>query len=80
MQISNNSKGENMTREEFKRFAAGQFVLGKASVDTKELETFVNGAVFAWDELNKRNVSNKLQDAFIKFNETKDGYAATKPA
>lgn len=49
-----------MTREEFKRFAAGQFVIGKPSVDVKELETYTNGAVFAYDELNKKLTTTKI--------------------
>lgn len=42
-----------MTREEFKRYAAGTFVIGKSSFDHKMLEAYMDGALLAWDTFNK---------------------------
>jgi hypothetical protein len=43
-----------MTREEFKRYAAGTFVIGKSSFDHKMLEAYMDGALNAWDMFNKQ--------------------------
>lgn len=42
-----------MNRDDFRKLAAGHFVLNKPSIDTKELNVYVEGAVMAWDYLQK---------------------------
>jgi len=54
-----------MTREEFKRYAAGTFVIGKSSFDHKMLEAYMDGALLAWDTFNKIKKIEQDQQTFI---------------
>ena len=49
-------------REEFKHLAAGQFCYGKPSIDIKELKTYVEGALMAFDALTKQTMKNKIEN------------------
>lgn len=49
----------NITREEFKLMAAGNFVLGKPSVDIQNLQIYVDAALFAYDFIAKKTIENK---------------------
>lgn len=51
-----------MTREDFKRLAAGNFAMAKPSIDPKEMSVYVDGAIFAWDHLQKRNITVSVTD------------------
>ena len=59
-----------MTREEFKRLAAGNFALSKPTIDAKEMETYVDGAIFAYDSMNKKRTDDKAMFSALteKFN------------
>lgn len=48
-----------MTREEFKAFAAGNYIQGKATIDMTELTRYVDGAMMAWDFREKEKRDNK---------------------
>lgn len=49
----------NITREDFKMMSAGQFVLGKPSIDIKELQIYVDASVNAYDFLTKKQLEEK---------------------
>lgn len=49
----------NITREEFKLMAAGNFVLGKPSVDIQNLQIYVDAALFTYDFIAKKTIESK---------------------
>lgn len=61
-----------MTREEFKRYAAGTFVIGKSSFDHKMLEAYMDGALNAWDMFNKQK--KVIEDQSQHNNQHQDSY------
>lgn len=69
-----------MTREEFKRYAAGTFVIGKSSFDHKMLEAYMDGALNAWDMFNKQKkaIEDQSQQSTINHQESYDSLAVVK--
>lgn len=61
-----------MTREEFKRYAAGTFVIGKSSFDHKMLEAYMDGALNAWDMFNKQK--KVIEDQSQHNNQQQESY------
>ena len=43
----------SLSREDFRYYAAGRFVLGKGSVDALQLAIYVDGALMAWDKATR---------------------------
>jgi hypothetical protein len=52
-----------MDREQFKTLAAGKFALSKLedTIDKNQMLAFIEGAVFAWDYLNKTKKKEEPQ-------------------
>lgn len=55
----------NLTREEFKLMAAGNFVLGKPSVDIQHMQIYVDAALFAFDFISKKTIESKKRIASL---------------
>jgi hypothetical protein len=55
MKTTSQQKDNTMTREDFKRLAAGNYALREQTIDAKEMNTYVEGAIFAYDLLNKHD-------------------------
>lgn len=54
----------NFSREEFKRMAAGNYVLGKSTFDPKMLEAYVDGAMLYWDLQVAKKAKEKV-DTYV---------------
>lgn len=50
-----------MTRDEFKMISLGNYVLTRRgeTIDQKNLEAYSEGAMFAWDQMNKKKIQEK---------------------
>lgn len=64
----------NITREEFKFMAAGNFVLGKPSVDIQHMQIYVDAALFAYDFISKKTIESKKRIASLPTLKTPTAY------
>jgi hypothetical protein len=60
VKTTSQQKENNMTREEFKRLAAGNYALNKSTIDPKEMTNYVDGALYTFDYFEKKNVKEKV--------------------
>lgn len=49
-----------INREDFKLMAVGKFCLGKSTIKAEEYTLFLDGALFAFDKINKENNQNVI--------------------
>ena len=63
-----------MDRETFKTLSAGKFALSKLedTIDKNQMLAFIEGAVFAWDYINKTKKKEDLPLAPVENMETKN--------